>query len=172
MSVRIWILVFSVSHTALCPAIMYDFICLDMHRNQLGTLSNTSYLWHAFLTFSLKTKTDSSLFRAPPPSAVFHFAMECFMCGAKTSSRVEQCGTAAPWLAPSPNLILALLKIVCIPSQTDRPLFPESLCFSRHWKRPLCASSTAPSSHEKFTGWHLVWDGEKEEPGKQQDCHQ
>lgn len=86
------------------------------------------------------------------PCPVFHFAMECFMCAVKKPSRVEQCSSAAPWPAPSLNLILAVLKIVCIPCRTDRPLFPKSLCCSRCWKRPLCTNSTAPSAHEIFTG--------------------
>lgn len=86
------------------------------------------------------------------PSPVFHFAKECFMCGVKKSSRVQQSSSAAPWPAPYPNLILAVLKIVCIPSRTDSPLFPESLGCPRRWKRPLCANGTAPCPREIFTG--------------------
>lgn len=115
-----------------------------------------------FSACSLETRTDSSLFHAFfPLSPFFHFAMECLMWGVKKSCRVEHCDRAALWYAPSPNLILAVLKIVCIPSRTDRPLFPESLCCPGRWKRPLCASSTAQRPHEIFTGQHLVWDQER-----------
>lgn len=126
---------FRLTYSALCGAVS---ICLYMHRSQLGTLSNTSYLWHAFLAISLDTDTDSSLFCVRAPSSpLFHFAMECLMWGVKKSCRVEQCGRAALWPAPSPNLILAVLKIVCVPGRTDRPLFPERLCCPRRSKRPF-----------------------------------
>lgn len=152
VNLSIWMWTFSLSYSGLCGAILYVSICLYMHRNQLGTLTNTSYLWHAFSAFSLETRTDSSLFHAFFPSPLFHFAMECLMWGVKKSCRVKHCSRAALWYAPSPNLILAVLKIVCVPSRTDRPLFPESLCCPRRWKRPLCASSTAQRPHEIFTG--------------------
>lgn len=138
-------------HTVLFVALscMNPFISIC---TELGTLTNTSYLWHAFLSFSLTTHTDSSLCHAFfPPSPVFHFAMECFMCRVKKSSRVEQCRSAAPWPAPHPNLILAVLKIVRIP-RPNWQASVSSLCCPRSWKRPLCTNSTALFCHEIFTG--------------------
>lgn len=98
----------------------------------LWTLAQTAHCFMHFLPLSVN---------------FFHFAMECPIWGIKTSCRAEQCG-----MPPSPNLILAVLKIVCVLSRTDRPLFPESCC----WKQPLCASSVAPRPHEIFTGQHMV----------------
>lgn len=137
---------------------MYPFvsICTEVNLAPLLTLHIS-----AFSAFWLETDTDSSLFHAFFPSPPFHFAMECLMWGVKKSCRVKHCGGAALWYAPCPNLILAVLKIVCVPSRTDRPLFPESLCCPRRWKQPLCASSTAQRPHEIFTGQHLVWDRER-----------
>lgn len=137
-------------------------VCIHLSLYAQKSTWHPSYLWHAISAFSLDTHTDSSLFHALPPFLpFFHFTMECLMWGVKKSCRVEQCGSAALWPAPSPNLILAVLKIVCVPSRTDRPLFPESLRCPRRSKRPLCASSTALRPHEIFTGQHLVWDRER-----------
>lgn len=153
---------FSRPYSALCGAILHVSICLHMHRSQLGTLTNASYLWYAFFGFFTgnphRQLIVSCIFF---PSTLFHFALECLLCGVKKSCRIEHCYRAALWNAPSPNLILALLKIVCIPNRTDRPLFRESHCCPGRWKRPLCASSTEERPHEIFTGQHLVWDQER-----------
>lgn len=101
-----------------------------------------------------KPTQTAHCFIYPPP--FFHFAMECLMWGVKKCGGVEHCDRATLWYALSPNLILAALKIVCIPRRTDRPLFPESLCCP-----VLCVPITHQRSHEKFTGQHLVWDREK-----------
>lgn len=108
--------------------------CVHMHRSHLGTLTNASYLLYAFSAFSLETHTGSSLFRAFffSPLSPFSFRLGMPDVRSKEVLSVEHCYRAAVWNAPSPNLILALRKIVCIPSRTDRPLFQESHCCPGH----------------------------------------
>lgn len=151
--------------SAIQRSLWYDLVCI--HLSLYAQKSTWHPYWHFisltclfgfFTGNSHRQLIVSCIF---PPSPLFRFAMECLMWGVKKSCRVKHCGRAALWYAPSPNLILAVLKIVCVSSWTDRPLFPESLCCSRRWKRPLCASSAAQRPHEIFTGQHLVWDGER-----------
>lgn len=152
----------SLYHTVLFVVLscMYPlvFICREINLAPLLTLHISDM---PFRLSHWKLTQTAHCFMLFSPSPLFHFAMECLMWGVKKSCRVKHCNRAALWYAPSPNLILAVLKIVCVPSRTDRPLFPESLCCPRRWKRPLCTSSTAQRPHEIFTGQHLVWDRER-----------
>lgn len=91
-----------------------------------------------------------------------HLAMECLMWGVKSPAVLIIMTEPFSGMLFSLNLIWALLRIVCIPRQTDRPLFSESLFCPGRWKRPLCASSPTPQwPDEIFTGQHLVWDQER-----------
>lgn len=163
--IGLWIWAYE-SKRSLCHTVLFVVLSLHIHLSRYalkttwhphwGFISLTC-LFDFFTGNSHRQLIVSCIF----PSPLFHFAMECLMWGLKKSCRVEHCSRAALWNAPSPNLILAVVKIVCVPSRTDRPLFPESLCWPRRWKRPLCSSSTAQRPHEIFTGQHLVWDRER-----------
>lgn len=69
--------------------------------------------------------------------------------------RLLPCGVTAGLLslAPSANLILAALKVVCVPRRTDSPLFAVWCC----WLRPLCTGCT--QGFMKYSVRHLAMKG-------------
>ena len=125
----------SLYHTVLFVVLscMYPFvsICTEVNLAPWLTLHISDM---PFRLFHWKLAQTAHCFVHFFPSPLFHLAMECLMWGVKKSCRVKHCSRAALWYAPSPNLILAVLKIVCVPGRTDRPLFSREPLLSEALK--------------------------------------
>lgn len=108
-----------------CPPI-YPLV-LYMHTAQLCTLYISDVLFHC----KIVQKAHCSAYFSPSPLLFFfffHLAVECMIRGLRGPTMWNIMTELLPGMAPfSLNLILAVLKIVCIPGRTDGPLFSESL---------------------------------------------
>lgn len=98
---------------------------LYMHTAQLCTLYILDVLFHC----KIVQKAHCSAYFSPSPLLFFfRLAMECMIRGLRGPTMWNIMTELLPGMAPfSLNLILAVLKIVCIPGRTDRPLFSQSL---------------------------------------------
>lgn len=155
LNLIIWMWTFCPQHCTLCALSPHISVYICTLLNFASFISRMC----SSTVRSYRKLIVQCIFPLLPFSVFFRLAMECMMWGLRGPTMWNIMTELLPGMAPfSLNLILAVLKIVCILGCTDRLLFSESLLRPGCWKRPLCASRRPQRPFEIFTGQHLVWN--------------